>query len=104
MNKRMESVIDSLLSEIELLRQEKAVEFVLRTEAEKQIDLAAQKYEEIQKRMEDWKRVQDAAMKDSMSAMINISNDLYKKLTKNLKIEVDEVKNLLEQINKKLNP
>ncbi len=104
MNKRMESVIDSLLSEIELLRQEKAVEFVLRTEAEKQIDLAAQKYEEIQKRMDDWKRAQDAAMKDSMSAMINISNDLYKKLINSHKANTDEIKSLLEQINKKLNP
>ncbi len=96
------SSIDILINEIKLLRKEKEEEMTLRHEADKQIELALQKTGEIQKRISDWSTIQDAAMKDSKSAMIDIGNELYKKLTRNFQIEVDEIKQLLEQMNKKI--
>ena len=105
--------LQPLLDEIEMLRKEKEEEMQLRLEAEKQIELALQKTSEIQKRMNDWKKIQDASMKDSKDAIIEVGNDLYQRLTKSHKIEFDEEKNLfdngiknvssyLEQINKKI--
>jgi hypothetical protein len=105
--------LQPLLDEIEMLRKEKEEEMELRLEAEKQIELALQKTAEIQKRMEDWKTIQDASMKDSKTAIIDVGNELYKKLIKNHQAETDEekdfigssIKNVssyLEQIAKKI--
>ena len=105
--------LQPLLDEIEMLRKEKEEEMELRLEAEKQIELALQKTGEIQKRMEDWKTIQDASMKDSKNAIIDVGNELYKKLVKNYQTEASEEKNLiggsmknvssyLEQIAKKI--
>ncbi len=102
-----------LLDEIEILRKEKEEEMKLRLEAEKQIELALQKTGEIQKRMDDWKIIQDASMKDSKNAIIDVGNDLYQKLAKSHKTEFEEERNLidhgiknvssyLEQISKKI--
>jgi hypothetical protein len=105
--------LQPLLDEIEMLRKEKEEEMELRLEAEKQIELALQKTGEIQKRMEDWKTIQDVSMKDSKNAIIDVGNELYKKLVKNYQTEASEEKNLiggsmknvssyLEQIAKKI--
>lgn len=105
--------LKSLLDEIETLRKEKEEEMMLRLEAEKQIELALQKTMEIQKRMDDWKVIQDSSMKDSRSAIIGVGNDLYQKLSKNTESKVKEqnqffdnsIKNFssyLEQITKKI--
>ncbi len=96
------SDLDLLLKENKRLKKEKEEEMVLRNEAEKQVELTLQQSGEMQKRMSDWKIIQDAAMKDSKSAIIDIGNVLYFKLTKDLKIKVDEVKNLLEQMDKRI--
>jgi hypothetical protein len=87
--------LEPLLDEIEMLRKEKEEEMELRLEAEKQIELALQKTREIQKRMEDWKTIQDASMKDSKNAIIDVGNELYKKLIKNHQAEVNEEKDFI---------
>jgi hypothetical protein len=94
--------IEVLLREIDELRKDKESEVRLRLEAEKQIELALQKTEEIQKRMSDWRVVQDAVMKDSKEAIIKVGNDLYKKLNESYKNEVETNKNLLGRVSKNI--
>jgi hypothetical protein len=61
----------------------------LRLAAERQTDLALQKTIEVEKRMEDWHAMQDAAMRDSKDVIIKIGNDLYRKLTETYKNEIE---------------
>jgi len=75
--------VRQLLIGMDELRKEKEEESRLRLEAEKQIELALQKTQEIQKRMNDWKVIQDAAMQDSKEAILKVGNELYEKLIKN---------------------
>jgi hypothetical protein len=56
--------IEKLLQEVTDLRKEKEGEIRLRIEAEKQIEFALHKTDEVQKRMKDWSVVQDAVMRD----------------------------------------
>lgn len=92
--------VETLLREIDGLRKEKEVEIKLRLEAEKQIELALLRTEEIQKRMQDWRMVQDAVMKDSKDAIVRMGNDLFKKMSDNYKIEVETNKNLIGRVSK----
>ena len=55
------------------LRREKEGEIKIRVEAEKQIEITLQKTEEVQKRIQDWRLIQDATMKDSKDAIVKIS-------------------------------
>lgn len=94
--------IETLLREIDELRKEKERELKLRLEAEKQIELALQKVSEIEKRMQDWRVIQDAVMKDSKDAIFKIGNDLYKKLSDNYKVEIETNKNLIGKFSKNI--
>jgi len=94
--------VEKLLIEIDDLRKEKEGEIKLRFSAEKQIELALQKTEEIQKRMDDWRLIQDAVMKDSKDAMLKVGNDLYRKLNESYKVEVETNKNLIGRISKNI--
>jgi cell division protein FtsL len=94
--------VEALLREIDGLRKEKESEIKLRLEAEKQIELALQRTEEIQKRMQDWRLVQDAVMKDSKDAIVRMGNDLFKKMSDNYKIEVETNKNLIGRVSKNI--
>jgi hypothetical protein len=94
--------IEELLREIDELRKEKESEVKLRLGAEKQIELALQKTEEIERRMQDWRMIQDAVMKDSKEAIIKVGNDLYKKLSDNYKTEVETNKNLVGKVSKNI--
>ena len=94
--------IEKLLREIDELRKEKEGEVRLRFEAENQIDIALQRTEDIQKRMNDWRLVQDAVMKDSKDAIVKIGNDLYKKLNDSYKVEIETNKNLLGKVTKNI--
>lgn len=94
--------VESLLREIDELRKEKEGEIKLRFGAEKQIELALKKTEEIEKRMQDWRVVQDAVMQDSKNAIVKVGNDLYKKLSDNYKTEVETNKNLLGRVSKNI--
>ncbi|HLD76906.1 MAG TPA: hypothetical protein VI861_02105, partial [Rickettsiales bacterium] len=51
--------VKNLLREMEQLRKERQSEIKLRLEAEKQIELSLQKIQDTQKRMNDWKLLQD---------------------------------------------
>ncbi len=82
--------VRQLLNSVEAMRKEKEQEARLRLEAEKQIELAMQKTQEVQRRMDDWKKVQDAAMEDARSAILRAGGDLFEKIsttTKNENIE-----------------
>ncbi len=94
--------IQELLREIDELRKAKEGEVKLRLEAEKQIELALQKTDEIQKRMHDWSVVQDAVMKDSKDAIVKVGNELFKKLNDSYKNEVETNKNLLGKFSKNI--
>ncbi len=94
--------VEKLLREIDEARKEKEGEIKLRLEAEKQVELALQKIEEIQKRMRDWRVVQDAVMKDSKDAIMKVGNDLFKKLSDSYKTEVETNKNLIGRIAKSI--
>lgn len=92
--------VEALLREIDELRKEKENEIKLRLEAEKQIELALQRIEETQKRMQDWRIVQDAVMKDSKDAIVKMGNDLFKKMNDSYKVEIETNKNLIGRISK----
>lgn len=92
--------IQALLLEVDELRKEKENEIKLRLSAEKQIDLTLQKMQDLERRMEDWKIMQDAVMRDSKEAIVKVGNDLYKKLNDSYKQEVETSKNLLGRISK----
>ena len=67
--------VESLLFEIENLHKEKDEELKLRLEAEKQIELAIQKTSDVQQRIEDWKNLQEANLKDATDAIMKVGND-----------------------------
>ncbi len=94
--------IEALLREIDELRKEKESEVKLRLDAQKQIDLAIQRTDEVEKRMHDWTIAQDAVMKDSKDAIIKIGNDLFKKLNDSYKNGIETNKNLLGRLSKNI--
>lgn len=94
--------IEALLREIDELRKAKESEVKLRLEAEKKIELALQRTDEIEKRMHDWSVVQDAVMKDSKDAIVKVGNELFKKLNESYKNEVETNKNLLGKFSKNI--
>lgn len=95
--------IQALMSEIDELRKDKENEIKLRLSAEKQIELTLQKMQNLEKRMEDWKVVQDAVMRDSKESIVKVGNDLFKKLNDSYKQEVETNKNLIGRISKTVN-
>lgn len=94
--------IEKLLQEVTDLRKEKEGEIRLRIEAEKQIEFALHKTDEVQKRMKDWSVVQDAVMRDCKDSIVKIGNDLYRKLHDSYKSEVETNKNLLGRVSKNI--
>jgi CHASE3 domain sensor protein len=92
--------IQNLLLEIDEMRKDKENEIKLRLSAEKQIELTLQKMRDLESRMNDWKVMQDAVMRDSKDAIIRVGNDLYKKLNENYKQEIETTRNLLGRISK----
>ena len=95
--------VEALLREIDELRKEKEQELKLRLEAEKQIDVTLQKTEDIQKRMDDWKLVQDSAMRDSREAISKMGDDIYSKLNESFHMEVEENKHIFDEFSQNLN-
>lgn len=89
--------VKQLLRSIDELRKEKEEEARLRLEAEKQIELALQKTQEIQKRMNDWKNIQDAAMEDAKHTITKVGVDLFDKLSKSHKEETVESRAVIDQ-------
>ena len=94
--------IEGLLREIDELRKEKESEVRIRLGAEKQVELALKKVDEIEKRMKDWRLVQEAAMNDSQHAIEEVGEDIYHKLSDSYKAEVEENKNLMNKISQNI--
>jgi len=89
--------VKQLLATIDNLRREKESEARLRLEAEKQIEIAIYKTQAIERRMSDWKTVQDAAMEDAKRAIFKVGGDLFEKLAKSHKAENDENRGVIDQ-------
>ncbi len=94
--------VKSLLREIEELRKEKSIELKLRLEAEKQIALSLQKIQDVQKRVNDWKVLQDAAMRESKDQVVKIGEDIFNKISRNYKDEVKQNKVVIEDVSHKI--
>jgi hypothetical protein len=94
--------VEKILRDLDALRQEKDVEVRLRVEAEKQLEVSLVKLGEIQKRMDDWRLTQDAAIASAKDSLFKIGNDLYKKISDSYKLEIETHKNLFGRLNEKL--
>lgn len=94
--------MESVLSELNNLRKEKENEAKMRLSAEKQVEIAMQRAEDIENRINDWQEMQDAVMRDCMDSILKVGNDLYKKLNESYKNEVETTKNLLAKFTKNI--
>lgn len=93
---------EAFLQKINELIREREEEMRLRLNAEKQIELALQKTDEIQKRLQDWQSIQGAVMKDAKDSMSKVGEDLYGKLSGNYKAEVENGKKLVDSVSKNI--
>jgi hypothetical protein len=91
------SIVDSLVSEVANLRKEKEQELKIRLEAEKQIELAVQKTNDVQARIDDWKIIQEANLKDANEIMIGVGNDLYDRLISDYHAESEIIRNKVDE-------
>jgi len=92
--------VDGLENQIIDLKRDRDSEEKLRINAEKQIEIANKKMQELEKRIEDWSVVQDAIMNDSRESFVKVGNDLFKKLNDSYKQEVETNRNLIGRIAK----
>ncbi len=92
--------VDGLENQIIDLKRDRDSEEKLRINAEKQIEIANKKMQELEKRIEDWSVVQDAIMSDSRESFVKVGNDLFKKLNDSYKQEVETNRNLIGRIAK----
>jgi hypothetical protein len=92
----VKSAVNSLVVEVENLRKEKDQELQNRLEAEKQIDLALQKTADVQKRIDDWKIIQEANLKDATDAISQVGNDLYDRLIEDYRQESETIRNKVD--------
>ena len=83
-NQNNNPTIESLIAEINNLHDKNEQETQLRMEAEKKIALALQKTQNVEQRLEDWKMIQDANLKDAINAMIKIGDNLRQRLLKDI--------------------
>lgn len=93
--------IESLLQEVAAAKKEKEDELKLRMETEKEIAIANQKVDDIQKRMLDWKMAQESAMHDAQDAIFEIGENLYERISAAIHEETKNIHNFLEQIHNK---
>jgi len=98
--------VKSLLRELEESRKERQEEIRLRLEAEKQIDLANQKIEDVKVRIKDWETIQLATLKDSKQAIVDVGSDLFERISQNnikeSKQNQELVDSALKAVNKQL--
>lgn len=94
--------LEALLQKIDEFKKERENEIKLRFEAEKQVELALQKTDDVQKRLQDWKVIQDAVMKDAQVAIEKMGGELYQKLSDNYKVEIETNKTILSSATKNI--
>jgi len=88
--------VDSLVAEVSNLRKEKDEEIKSRLEAEKQIELAVQKTNDVKERIEDWKIIQEANLKDANNVIVKVGNDLYERLIADYHAESEIIRNKVD--------
>lgn len=93
---------EAFIKKIDELIKEREEEIKLRLNAEKQIELALQKTNEIQKRLKDWQMIQDAVLKDSKNAVSKVGEEIYQKMNESYKVEVENSKNLIGRVSKNI--
>lgn len=89
--------VKSLLREVEQARKERQEEIEMRLEAEKQIELAVQKIEEVQARVDDWRVIQDETLQSSRESFLRFGDDLLAKISSSTKRESDESRHFIEE-------
>ena len=94
--------IEELLIEVDELRKEKEQEVRMRLNAEKEVALALQKAHDIEKRIHEWTKVQEAAIKDSTQTMLQIGDEIYKKLNRSHQYEIETNKNLITKFSQSI--
>lgn len=77
----------------QLCEEEKTARF----EAEKQLELAQQRYAEMQRRMEDWQKSREDALQHAKAAIFEVGNQLSGKLIEDHKRQTDEAKKESEE-------
>lgn len=101
-----ESSNQLLIEEISKIRQEKEEEMQLRMEMEKQVELTLQKTDDIKRRMDDWKVVQNLSLNESKETIIKVGHDLYNKLTEHFHKEIyqgsQKTENIIKNVSNNL--
>lgn len=100
---------EELLEEIAQLQDEKnelqrlkEKEMRARIEVESKISLALQKNHEIEKRIEEWSKLQEANIIESKQSLMEIGQDLYQKIHKSHQAEIEINKNLISQFSQNI--
>ncbi len=95
--KKENEQVKNLLRELEQARKERQDEIKMRMEAEKEIEVSKEKIIQVQKRVDDWKKLQEGAINDSKDLIMNFGNDLIDKINKTHKEEEDRTRNFFEE-------
>lgn len=90
----------SLEQQLTLKETECETEKTLRFEAEKQLELLLERYAQIEKRMEDWKKSKEEAMQHAKAAIFEAGSQLSSKLLEEHKRETQEAKKTSEESTK----
>jgi hypothetical protein len=88
--------VEALVEEIDVIRKEKDKELQKRMEAENEVERALQKTDDIQKRIEDWRVIQESNLKDAMDNMQKIANDMCKTLIEDHHQETAQIREKLD--------
>lgn len=95
--KKENEQVKSLLREMETLRKEREEEIKHRMEAEKEIEISREKIVQVQKRVEDWKLLQESAINDSKSVILKFGEDLASKIQENQHNEEERTREVFEE-------
>lgn len=95
--KKENEQVKSLLREVEQARKERQDEIKMRLEAEKEIEMSKEKIIQVQKRVEDWKVLQEGAINDSKDMIIKFGQDLINSVRKGQQEEELKTRQLLEK-------
>lgn len=89
--------VKSLLRELEQSRKERQDEIKMRLTAEKEIAVSREKISQVQKRIEDWKLLQEGAINDSKNVIMKFGQDLAKKIKVTQEEGDSKTRNLFEE-------
>ncbi len=89
--------VKALLREIEESRKERQEEIRLRLAAEKEIEVSKEKILQVQKRVEDWKLLQEGAINDSRDVIMRFGQELLANVKRAQQEEENKTRNILTQ-------